>query len=380
MKKTIKYIGIGALIFVVGGLGGLLVDYVIFSKMVTHPVWSQNPIVKAFDSRVEVIKTIEKVVVQDNESIADIAGRAATTVVYVESVSAEGVMTSGNGAVIGSDGVIVTTAAIVPEVSKNIYIKLADNTVHDAELVFVDEYMDIVFLRIKAQDLATIPFANSDDARSGKRLISIMQSRIDNGVYFASGGLIGNAYAFSVAHPVSDHLQGVLKVDFSESVLASSVGAPVVDYHGNMVGLVSEKKSVGEVVQSEHYAVAANDIYKAFEAFLRAEHEEDVSVLGLLGVDYAIVSGIDVHSEELGVDSGALIDTPVTYQERIVFNNSLAGRSGLRGGDIVVTVNSDVVDAKNNLSRLMHKNAGKDVALKVLRGDSLITVDVVAQQ
>ena len=40
--------------------------------------------------KLQIIKTVEKVIVADNESIADIASRAAGTVAYVETINQNG--------------------------------------------------------------------------------------------------------------------------------------------------------------------------------------------------------------------------------------------------------------------------------------------------
>ena len=378
MKKILKYIGIGVIIFIIGGMGGLLVDYMIFSKVITHPVWSEYPLIKALDNRVKVVKSTEKIIVENHESIADIASRTSTAVVYVEVVHAEGSKDFGNGVVIGSDGVLATTLDVDQE-GDLVYVRLSDSTVHTADVLYSDFYTGITFLKVNAADLATISFANSDEARSGKRLIGIIQSRTDNGVYFASGGLIGNAYDMSIASPTSDHLQGVLKIDFSNSVFDMSVGAPAVDYHGNMVGLVAKKDvldELGNIVETQHYAIAANDVYKAFEDLLQSENNDNDNNQMFLGVNYEMINGMDVHIEELGIDSGAKITLPATYQDRTVFASTLAAQSGLQGGDIVIMVDNDVVDTRNNLSRLMHKAGVKDVVLKVMREDQLVSIDV----
>jgi S1-C subfamily serine protease len=236
MKKIFKIIGIGIIILIIGGIGGLLVNYVVFAKISTHPVWSQNSLVKTLDNRIKIIKTIEKVVVADNESIADIASRAAGSVVYVEVLKENGEVNEGNGIIVSSDGIIATTEAVVPTNGvKFMFAKLADEVIFDVKQIYHDEYSGLVFLRIDAQNLSTISFANSDDARSGKRLISISKSRSSNEDRFALGGFFGRDNLFSIKKPISDFLQGVLLIDFSQSVLEQSVGAPVIDFKGNMV-------------------------------------------------------------------------------------------------------------------------------------------------
>lgn len=379
MKKVMKVIAIGLGIFIIGGLGGLFVDYVIFAKAITHPIWSQNKIIKAIDNRVKVVKTIEKVIVADNESIADIASRAASTVVYIEAVNANEDTVSGSGVVISSDGVIATTTELVSQIdSALLFVRLADGQVYDVKDVYFDEYSTVVFLRIDAQNLATISFANSDDARSGKRLISISRSRSSEDALVALGGFFSHDNVFSIMNPNSDFLQGVLSIDFSQSVLHKSIGAPVVDFHGNMVGLISATEEMD--VEKEFFAIAANDVYHAFETFLQKQ-DKTAKTSNKLGINYEMITAVDVHTQDIDITSGAVVIMPETYIDQSVFAQTLAARAGLRGGDIVVMVNNETVDAKNNLSRLMDKYVNDEkVTLKILRGTELIQIDIIGVQ
>ncbi len=376
MKKILKIIGIGTVILIIGGIGGLIVNYIVFAKISTHPVWSQNSIIKALDNRIRVIKTTEKIVVADNESIADIASRAAGSVVYVEIIDNEGKSKQGNGVIVSSDGVIATTTQIISsDKDVKIFVKLGDGTIKDVNQVYFDNHNGIVFLRIDAQNLATVSFANSDDARSGKRLISISRPRSGDEERFALGGFFGRDNLFSINKPISDFLQGILLIDFSQSVLEESIGAPVVDFKGNMVGMVS----VNEVKDVKNfYAIAANDIYESFEIFLKNQENNDDENRAILGVDYKIITSLDVHANDIEITSGAIIFNPETYVEQSDFAKTLAAKSGLRGGDIVIMVNNDTIDEKNNLSRLMYKNKDEEkITLKVLRGDELLSVEVI---
>ena len=377
MKKTFRIIGIGAIIFIIGGLGGVMVDYVIFTKAITHPAWSQNKIIKAIDNRVNVVQTVEKIIVADNESIADIALRAAGTVVYIESIRSDGTRTTGNGVVISSDGVIVTTTDVVATKSETVYVKLASGTVHDVENIFLDNYSGVAFLRIDVENLATISFANSDDARSGKRLISITRSRSNDDAQFALGGFFGWDYSKSIARPMSDFLQGVLILDFSQNILSQSIGSPVVDFQGNMVGLVAMENSQDTINNENFYAIASNDISNAFELFLQQQDKllkENV----FLGIDYEIIDVVDAHIADREITSGAVVPVAQTYVEQGKFAKSLAARSGLRGDDIIVMVNNEKIDNKNNLSRLMYKYRGDDkIVLDVLRDGESMSINVM---
>ena len=153
MKKIVGYVGIIVFIFLLGGLGGFLFDYVFFSKVVTHPIWSQHPFVQSLDNRLKVIKNTEKIIVENSESIADIAQRASTSVVFVESIDAQGTVRSGNGVIISSDGVIATALPVAPSGFDVQYVKLPDHVVHKVQKVYRDTYTGIVFLKIDAQRL-----------------------------------------------------------------------------------------------------------------------------------------------------------------------------------------------------------------------------------
>lgn len=383
MKKILGYAGLVILVIFLGGLGAFLFDYVFFSKIVSDPIWSQHPFVQSLDTRMRIIKNTEKIIVENSESIADIAQRASTSVVYIEAIDANDAMKMGNGTIISSDGVIATTSEVVPIGYDTQYVKLADKTIHKAQKIYRDAYTGVVFLKIDAQNLATISFANSDEAQSGKRLISISQSRVDNGVHFSAGGLMGETRDFSVAMPHSDHLQGVFDIDFTESVLYDSVGAPLVDYHGNMVGLVTSHVGAIDAEQKRYYAIAVNDVYRSFEEYLQSQQGDMASSNAgdriLLGVNYRMISDFDVVTDGLTVDSGAIIEGPQqkTYAALAAFNATLGARSGLLDGDIVIMVNNDVVDIENNLARLMHKyKQGDAVVLKVVRGKDVVTIPV----
>ncbi len=376
MKKIFRIVIIVMSMFIVGGLGGIVFDYVIFTKVVTHPAWSQNEIIKAIDNRISVVRTVEKIIVADNESIADIASRAASTVVYIESVKFDGTRVGGNGVVVSSDGVIATTADIVSTKDEMVYVKLADGTVHDVKTIFPDSYSGIVFLRIDAENLATISFANSDNARSGKKLIVIARSRFDDDAQFALGGLFGRDYSKSIAQPKSDFLQGVLIFDFSQDILSKSIGSPAVDFQGNMVGLIAKDKSQNATENEKFYAIASNDISDAFELFLQRQNgllQKDV----FLGINYDIIDVVDAHIADREITSGAIVSVVQTYAARNKFAQSLAARSGLQSGDIIVMVNNEKIDNKNNLSRLMYKHKNDDrIVLNILRAGKSISIDV----
>lgn len=381
--------GAVALVFF-GACGGFLFNYVFYTKVAVHPVWSQSALVKSLDNRLQVIRQTEKVVVQSNESVADIAQTPAAAVVHVTSADPDGrIVTDGNGIVVGSDGVIATTDGVVGHGATRVYVTFADGTVNKATSMYHDMYSGLVFVRVDAQNLSTIAFANSDDAQSGKRLISIGRDATGSRVSFAAGGMMGAAPEFSVRSPMTDHLQGVLNIDFADTVLAGSVGAPAVDYQGNMVGIIAAKAmpAVDDAPATvRYYAIAANDVYESFAHYLQSGQgsasqsdaaQAKMSDTMMLGMDYAMITPVDAVIKRYNAEHGAVMLAPRTPAARAT-TTSRGARSGLLPGDIVTAVNDTRVDATDTLSRILRAYKSTDVVtLTVVRGTDTMILPIV---
>lgn len=380
MKKIMIVVGVVLMMLISGTLGGFLFNYVFYSKVATHPVWSQSPFVKSMDNRLHIIKQTEKVVVQNSESIADIAQTPAATVVHVAAVGEKStILSEGNGIIVSSDGVIATVSALVPQMA-TVYVTFADGTVKEATSLYRDVYSGLAFLRVDAQNLPTIAFANSDDAQSGKRLISVARDRTGTQTSFSAGGVMGAMPHFSIQSPSSDYVQGVLAIDFADTVLAAAMGAPVVDYQGNMVGLIARKvlpETDTTEAETIYYAVAANDVYESFGHYLQLgqavpqTQKTFVSDSMTLGVEYATLTVVDVAVEALTVHDGArVLAVPVT---------SRGARSGIHVGDIITAVNDKQLDGMRNvLARVLRGYKPTDtVELTVVRGKDTLTLPIV---
>lgn len=382
MKKVAFMSAVAVAMLVMGTLGGFLFNYLFYGKIATHPIWSQSALVKSMDNRLQIIRQTEKVVVQSSESIADIARTPAAAVVHVTAVGAQrAVVAEGSGIVVSGDGVIATTDRVVPPAT-TVYVTRADGSVTEATALYRDTYSGVVFVRIDAQNLSTIAFANSDDAQSGKRVISVTRDRTGALASFAAGGVMGVARDVSVAQPASDHLQGVMYMDFAEAVLAASAGAPVVDYQGNMVGLMTAHTvSAADNAEGDtddhtvYYAIAANDIYESFAHYLRvgqSQPSQEVAADTMtLGVSYHTMTPLDAAIADEAVDYGARITAPLAATSR-------GARSGIRAGDIVTAVNDTSLDGKNTLARVLRTYQATDtVTLTVVRGTETMHVPIV---
>ncbi|MCK4635714.1 MAG: serine protease [Candidatus Moranbacteria bacterium] len=388
MKKAIRISLIILGLFCIGGAGSLFVNYVVFSKLVTHPTWSDNTIVKALSNKVVVTKQTEKVIVEDNESLSDISAQVSTGVVYVENVmSAENSLNkkSGSGIVISSDGIIAVHESVFKyEGIEGYKVGFFDGTVREAKKVFKDEFSGIIFLRVEDMDnLTAMPFANSFDAISGRKLINLYREQMSEQIFFTLGILSGYDYFFQSKQSNCDYLEGAFRVDFNENSLSRGLGGPMIDFNGEMVGLLAKNYN------DEYFVITSNDVKASFDRFLEngdntddiemSENEEDnvekneINERIKLGV--SCNSLLKVENSELGgVKINYLINNDFENED-ILYN--LATELGINDGDIITQIDDYKVNPKNPLSRVLLNYKKGDVAkVKLLRDGKVVDLEI----
>ena len=80
---------------------------------------------------------------------------------------------NGTGTIVTSDGIIMTYRSAILDKNARYKVILFDGTIKDAELLGIDTYSQLVFLKIEANNLPTISFANSADAKIGEKIVAI---------------------------------------------------------------------------------------------------------------------------------------------------------------------------------------------------------------
>lgn len=399
MKKFWKIFLVIFVMFCVGVVGALFVNYVVFSKLATDSIWSENDVVKALSGKVTVIQNVEKVVVKDSESLLDISAQASAAVVHVESVlpnSVDREAGSGSGIIMSSDGIIAIHESLETQAIKY-EIGFSDGTIREAKKVFEDEFSGIIFVQVEVGDLAIMPFSNSDDVVAGTKLINIYRERMSEQAFFASGVLSGFDYLFQTNEPSCDYLEGVFRVDFGQETLTHSLGSPMIDFNGEMIGM-----SVVNVA-GDNFVIPSNDIEAAFDDFLKSNHESDGVVDESVDEDS---SSVDINDEDLNDDrvileascksvfkdqlqvddssvapvNGVMISQTSSSQalNAKTFAQSNAAQLGLLEGDIILKIETDEVNAKNPVSKVLQNyKKGDEVKIELMRNGQILVLEDV---
>ncbi|KKU54106.1 MAG: 2-alkenal reductase [Candidatus Moranbacteria bacterium GW2011_GWE1_49_15] len=331
---------------------------------------------------VTIINKTEQVTVREDDSVNQIASRASTSVVNVISInSAKGTLgkdrkvrpdsMSGTGILATSDGVIITYRDVIFEDNATYAVLLYNNDKYDAKLIGVDEFANLAYLKIEASNLPSIDFANSDDFKPGKKLVSIGNSFSEYQNRFSAGLLSNINKTFNLSGKTvasSDKLEGVFETDFDNQ--ENYLGGPVISYGGELVG-INGKISIDN--KDVYFQIPSNAIKKSLDRALNGELEKTPTI----GAYYISITKEYSLSHNVKSDRGALIFSPSGNSALAFLDGSAAQKAGLRIGDIVLAVNGKNIDLSNPLSNLVNQyKEGDKLELIVLRAEEEMKIEI----
>jgi serine protease Do len=371
-----------------GGVGGVLFERSIVPRLATTEYFSQWDFFKKAAEHVTVINKTEQVVIREDDSVERIVSQPATAVVNIVALPATVTDLKGNVATLGAaaetvvtttgvlltnDGLVVTYSELPLDTLKTQYsILLFDGSIHQATFVGRDILTNLSFFRVSdASNTPAIAFANSDDARVGRKLIAIgntfaeYQNRL-------SVGLLGNINRiFNLSGKTvasSEKWEGVFEMDLANK--ESFVGGPVIGFNGEMVGIVGTL-TINNMLQS--FVIPANVVRDSLNHVIVGTLDKRPT----LGAYYLPITKALALGQGLARDRGALIYSRSGSTGLALLADSPAMKAGLRAGDIIVSVNGVEVNLDNPLPKLLARfTLGDTITLIILRGGEERTIQV----
>lgn len=377
MFKKLTFI---VIIIIISGLSGILANRFIFPYLCTTKLFSKYDFLRKSAEDVTVINKTEQVYVKEETSIVKVAGSAISSVVNIISYPNPeakilnkplNATRNSAGIVVTSDGLIMTYLDAIDPENSRYKIMTEDDNVYDAELIGIDSYSNLAFLKTSASNLPAVSFGNSDEAEAGEKIIAIGNNLAQYQNRFAIGVLGEFNPFFNLSGKTlssSEKTEGVFESDLNWQ--DSYVGGPIVDYSGQVIGII------GKILKDNHWTYFQIPSNKAKLAIDKAIKKE-LSQSAELGVYYIPLNKTYTLVNNLKIEKGALIYSPSGQQGLAVIIGSPAQKAGLKIGDIITAINGEEINSAQTLPDLLYKYKVNDmIELSVTRDGGELKIKV----
>lgn len=257
----------------------------------------------------------------------------------------------GSGVIISPDGYIITNNHVVKDAT-DIEITLNDKKVYKAKLIGSDEANDIALVKIEAEALPYITFANSDQVKVGDWVLAVgnpynLTSTVTAGIISAKGrDLDGNT-----------NIDSYLQTD--AAVNPGNSGGALVNTKGELVGINTAISSKTGAYVGYSFAVPSNIAKKVVEDLVEFGNVQRA----YLGIQFIELDGN--IAEEMNIDHSEGI-----YISH-VSDQGAAAEAGLQEKDIIVGINGNKVSKFSDLKgQLNSHRPGETIDVTVLRNNN----------
>lgn len=172
---------------------------------------------------------------------------------------------SGSGAIVSSQGLILTAAHVVADATR-LTVLTAKETC-EAKILRIDEANDLAILKIEGRSFVPLPIAPSRQVRLGQSVATVgfpntglqgFSPKVTRGEISSVNGFADDPRSWQISVPVQP----------------GNSGGPLLDENGNMIGIVVSKlglkavQATGDIPQNVNYAVKSAYALALLEPYL----------------------------------------------------------------------------------------------------------------
>jgi len=271
----------------------------------------------------------------------------------------------GSGFITTEDGQIITNAHVVDGADR-VEVTLQDGRTFEGRVVGADPVTDIAIIDIDARDLPTVSISDSDRLMPGEWVVAIgnplgLDSTVTAGIVSATGRT-------SREVGVPDK-----RVDFIQTDAAinpGNSGGPLLNLNGEVVGV---NTAIIQGAQGLGFAIPIN-IVERIAADLLDDGQVEHAFLGIQMVTLSPEMKNNINNNP---------NSPITVNEEEgilivrVMPDSPAARSGLRAGDVILSVDGQAVkDSEEVQDAVASSSVGQNLRMTIRRSgqDQTLTV------
>jgi serine protease Do len=270
--------------------------------------------------------------------------------------------TDGSGVIVSAEGHIVTNLHVI-EGAERIQVGLGDGRRLPAQILGVDKLTDIAVLKIEADGLKPLAFADSEKVRVGQIVLAVgspfgLVESITMGIISARDRLFRS-------EAVTEYLQTDAAINRGNS------GGPLVNLRGEIVGINNFIfAEAGGGSQGIGFSIPSNVVRRVVDQIV--EHgrvfRPQLGVILAEKIDPAL-------ARQLGLPdtNGALVEA--------VFAGSPAQEAGLRRGDVILKFGGREVRTFNEVRKFVADGRiGEKTPVEVLRDGKKVELSVTLSE
>ena len=266
----------------------------------------------------------------------------------------------GSGMIVSPDGHIVTNWHVVNGATE-VSVQLNDGRMLPAQIAGVDQRSDIAVLKIDAAGLTPIDFGDSEQVRVGQMVFAVgnpfgLQETVTQGIISAKGRR-------TTSEAANEFFQT------STTINPGNSGGPLIDIHGKVIGINNFIISSSGGSEGIGFAIPSNVARKVYEDIVQRGRV----IHPWLGVIMRPLTTSLAQQLKLPDAHGALIAATQA--------NSPAERSGLQGGDVILSFNGRPIrDGTDLRNRVAEAQVGTPVKFGLLRAEQPLELTVIMEE
>lgn len=256
----------------------------------------------------------------------------------------------GSGVIVDKRGYILTNNHVIEQATK-IQVQLnGDTTKYTAKLVGEDEDTDLAVIKIDAnKELPTAKLGNSDGVQVGDWVLAIgspfgLQATVTAGIISAKD-----------RSGIGQQFQRFLQTD--AAINPGNSGGPLVDLSGQVIGINTAIITGSRGYEGVGFALPSTTAIRVYDQIIK----QGRVTRGSIGVSFQEeISTNPITLKSLGAPYGVVIES--------VQAGSPAEKAGLKGGDVITSVNGHPVKTGNDLvNPIAEAPIGSKVKLTYMR-------------
>lgn len=268
----------------------------------------------------------------------------------------------GYGIVFTSDGWLIAPGEIFTGRADNEITAAIGANFYSIDKKLMDKITGAVFLKIEAENLAVAEMADEKYLASGDRILKILGRD-----YFENANILSKRY-----NPVTpaNYLESSEVVSNRMYVSGDYfLGALAVNYEGQVIAYINKNQDTGALATPLYF----------LEPLMKSLLKEEKLTRPYFGAHYmdlARVRGLSaaVTREK---EQGALVWSGPEDEPAAVDADSPARESEIQKGDIILSVNDEILNGQGPLSEILLDYApGNRLYLQILRGGEEMTVSL----